>query len=161
MVYFEGNSNMIFTAPHGGRNYFQKNAFDNQTGITQNEAPKCRCEINCSLCEKEKIVTVLDRNTAEISLIIHKNFSLFQNQGSKHETILPHMLISFTSRQQVELNREKCQNGQCESIMIQELDWIYEFYHQKIRNIITFNKNLFKNNLLVDIHGMSSKQKFT
>jgi hypothetical protein len=47
----------------------------------------------------------MDKNTAELALIIYKNLVSIANKKNKSTLVLPHMLISMTSREQVELNR--------------------------------------------------------
>lgn len=122
LLYFQGNCNLIISAPHGGRNVQQLN-------FTSAYFSCCSCEkdslqfreasLNCQLCHNEKTVTVLDSNTCELSMVAYKN--LVTDFKSKGELKLPHLVICLASRQQMELNREKCFNQQCQSIVVKDL----------------------------------------
>jgi len=55
---------LIFSVPHGGKNIYD---------LPENNLKKFR-SLGCEECKDQDIVTVIDKNTAELSLIIYSNF---------------------------------------------------------------------------------------
>lgn len=129
--YNKGNMPIIISVPHGGT-------------LEVNEIPK-----------RSRGILGIDAGTIELARelvnIIRKKNN--QNQPLKKE---PSHVISRVRRSNIDLNREESRAYVNDSILAKA---IYNFYHGKIKELISFNINTFDRSLLIDVHGFEKHKR--
>lgn len=108
-----------------------------------------------SIPERSNGISGIDKGTIEFSkdLIKHlkRNFKI-KASGKNN----PSYLISKIRRSQIDLNRDKSVAYVQTSLFAQE---IYNFYHNKIKELIHSNLECYNRSLLIDIHGFEKKSR--
>jgi N-formylglutamate amidohydrolase len=105
----------------------------------------------------ERLTGVLgiDKNTIELTRDIIKCFELIAEKcnitGKK-----PSYIISHVRRNKIDLNRSNNEAYVLKSELGRE---IYQFYHDKLKEIIFNNLRIFQRSLLIDIHGFESHKR--
>lgn len=68
----------------------------------------------------------------------------------------PSYIISNVRRSKIDLNRSKDEAHDLNSVLARE---IYQFYHEKLKEIIFDNTKNFQYSLLIDVHGFESHNR--
>ncbi|MFX0136839.1 MAG: N-formylglutamate amidohydrolase [Candidatus Hodarchaeota archaeon] len=122
---------LIISAPHGG---------------------SIRCE---NIPERSNGIFGIDKGTKEFSKdlieLLKRNFRM-KATGN----VAPSYVISKVPRNQIDLNRDDSAAYVETSSLAQE---IYNFYHNKIQEIIRSNLKSHGRSLLIDIHGFEKKSR--
>ncbi|MFX0010005.1 MAG: hypothetical protein ACFE9R_06805 [Candidatus Hermodarchaeota archaeon] len=129
--FHQGNLPLIITVPHGGSIKYG------------------------SLPSRENGIMGIDSKTIEIALELIQYLKK-QNPRVENLNFSPSYVISLIHRSKIDFNREEFiafnQNSNLAKI-------IYNYYHQKIADIIHDNLETFNNSLLIDIHGFESDKR--
>jgi N-formylglutamate amidohydrolase len=120
-----GNIPLIFSVPHGG-SLKVENIPDRTSGIYG--------------VDKETVSLAFD--------LIENIYKVFQSNSKDIKS--PSYIISKVERLKIDFNRKESEAFHIKSNLAKE---IYQFYHSKINELISYNINEFKRSLLVDIHG--------
>ena len=97
----------------------------------------------------------IDKNTIELTRDIIKCFEIVA-EDNNFTGILPSYIISNVRRNKIDLNRSKDEAYDFNSVLGRD---IYQFYHEKLKEIIFTNLNKFQYSLLIDIHGFESHKR--
>jgi N-formylglutamate amidohydrolase len=127
----EGNIPLIISVPHGG-SFKVENIPDRTSGIYGID----RETISLAFELKKKIIKVFQFNSKEIKSPSH--------------------IISKVERLKIDFNRKELEAFHVKSSLAKEL---YQFYHSKIRELISYNLNAFQRSLLIDIHGFDKANR--
>ncbi|UCD01551.1 MAG: N-formylglutamate amidohydrolase [Promethearchaeota archaeon] len=131
-VEFEkGDIPLIISVPHGG---------------------VIRCE---KIPERSNGIFGIDKGTTEFAKDLIKLLKINFRMRANGNTI-PSYVISKIPRGQIDLNRDKALAFVHTSLLAQE---IYNFYHNKIQEIIHSNLASHGRSLLIDIHGFEKKSR--
>ncbi len=133
-VYFEfkrGTIPLIISVPHGG-SFKVENIPDRTSGIYG-----------------------VDRETVGLAFELIKNINKVFQLNSK-DIKSPSYIISKVERLKIDFNRKKSEAFHAKSSLAKE---IYQFYHSKISDFITYNLNEFHRSLLIDIHGFDKANR--
>ncbi|CAF0774579.1 unnamed protein product [Rotaria sp. Silwood1] len=138
--HFNGNVNIIFSAPHGG-----SLMLDNVPDRT-NDAYIRLSNIHDNFCDEDhrKIIVTKDTRTDEFT----ENVA---NELNKIGNFKPFIIIGKWHRKKVDFNREILDG----TLNHPEAISAYENYHMNLNNAINQVNNLFGKGLLIDIHGHS------
>ena len=129
--FHQGNLPLILTVPHGGSIKYE------------------------SLPDRENGIMGIDSKTIKIALKLIQYLKK-QNHTLENLNLSPSYVISLIHRSKIDFNREEFiafnQNSNLAKM-------IYNYYHQKIAQIIHNNLKTFNNSLLIDIHGFESDKR--
>lgn len=129
--YRRGTIPLIFSVPHGGTFKFE-NIPDRTNGIHG-----------------------VDKDTVRLAFdLIEKINKLFQLNSKDIGT--PSYIISKIKREYIDFNRKESEAFHVKSSLARE---IYQSYHNKIHELISYNLNRFKRSLLIDIHGFEKDKR--
>lgn len=126
-----GNIPLILSVPHGGT-------------LECNEIPK-----------RLDGVLGIDKNTIDLT----QNLVLLLEDFSEkyfHVKKSPSYIISKIRRSKIDLNRVEIEAYFPNSLLAKKL---YQFYHNKIRELIEYNLHKYHYSLLIDIHGFESHMR--
>jgi N-formylglutamate amidohydrolase len=129
----KGTIPLIFSVPHGGT---------------------LECE---NIPKRLNGILGIDKNTIELTQkLIYYIKKISEKKISKE--INPSYIISNVPRNKIDLNREENKAFFQNSLLAQK---VYQFYHEKIKEIILQNIKSFNHSLLIDIHGFESNKRPT
>ena len=129
--YRRGTIPLIISVPHGGL-FKVENIPDRTSGIDG-----------------------VDRETVSLAIDLIENINkLFQLNSKDIRT--PSYIISKVERLKIDFNRKESEAFHIKSSLAKE---IYQFYHNKINELISYNLNEFKRSLLIDIHGFEKAKR--
>jgi len=127
----KGDIPLIISVPHGG---------------------SLKCE---NIPERSNGIFGIDKGTTEFSKdlikLLKRNFRM---KGAGTRT--PSYIISKVPRSQIDLNRDETVAYVQTSLLAQE---IYNFYHNKIQELIHSNLDSHGSSLLIDVHGFEKKSR--
>ena len=127
----EGTIPLIFSVPHGGTTKFE-NIPDRINGIHG-----------------------VDKDTVRLAFDLIENINkIFQLNLDYIST--PSYIISKIRRVQIDFNRRESEAYYLKSNLAKE---IYQYYHNRILELISYNLNKFKRSLLIDIHGFEKSKR--
>ncbi|MFW9950899.1 MAG: hypothetical protein ACFFKA_12340 [Candidatus Thorarchaeota archaeon] len=129
--FHQGNIPLILSIPHGG-------------DLKNTEIPD---RVNGILGTDSKTIEL----GKELITMIEK-----YKQGSNKLIITPSYVISLIHRSKIDLNREEFEAFNPKSDIAK---LIYDFYHQKLKEIILYNLKTFNSSFLIDIHGFESDKR--
>ncbi len=129
--YERGRIPLIFSVPHGGTYQFE-NIPDRTSGIYG-----------------------VDKDTVRLAIDLMENINeLFQLNSKDNRT--PSYIISKIQRVKIDFNRKESEAFNIKSSLARD---IYQYYHNKIHELISFNLDKFKRSLLIDIHGFDKANR--
>ncbi len=129
--YDRGRIPLVFSVPHGGTYQFE-NIPDRTSGIYG-----------------------VDKDTVRLAIDLMKNINeLFQLNSKDNRT--PSYIISKIQRVKIDFNRKESEAFNIKSSLARD---IYQYYHNKIHELISFNLDKFKRSLLIDIHGFDKANR--
>jgi len=99
----------------------------------------------------------IDRGTISLAFELKKYINKVSQFNSK-DIISPSYIISKVERLKIDFNRKESEAFHTKSSLAKE---IYQFYHLKINELISYNLNKFKRSLLIDIHGFDKAKRPT
>ena len=127
----KGTIPLIFSVPHGGTTNFD--TIPDRTGGIHG----------------------VDKDTVKLAFELVENItSLFQRTFKDIRT--PSYVISKIKRVKIDFNRKESEAFFFKSNVARE---IYQYYHSKIQELISYNLNKFKRSLLIDIHGFEKSKR--
>jgi len=129
--YERGRIPLIFSVPHGGTYQFE-NIPDRTSGIYG-----------------------VDKDTVRLAIDLMENINelfLLNSQDNR----APSYIISKIQRVKIDFNRKESEAFNIKSSLARD---IYQYYHNKIRELISFNLDKFKRSLLIDIHGFDKANR--
>jgi len=129
--YEMGTIPLVFSVPHGGTDEFGA-VPDRTSGIYG-----------------------VDRDTVKLANDLMKNINELFNLNSQ-DNKTPSYIISKIQRVKIDFNRKESEAFNIKSNLASD---IYQYYHNKIHELISFNLNKFKRSLLVDIHGFDKANR--
>jgi N-formylglutamate amidohydrolase len=97
----------------------------------------------------------IDKNTIELTRDIIKSIEIIAEK-SNYTEIKPSYIISHVRRNKIDLNRSISEAYDFNSALAGE---IYQFYHEKLKEIIFNNLKIFQYSLLIDIHGFEAHKR--
>jgi len=129
--YDKGTIPLIISVPHGGK-------------LECNDIPK-----------RLTGILGIDKGTIELARDL---MEYFENIAYKDGFVgkKPSYIISNVRRNKIDLNRSEDKAHDINSSLARQ---IYQFYHDKIRQLITENLKIFHYSLLIDIHGFESHKR--
>ena len=131
IAFHKGNIPLILSVPHGG---------------------KLECN---NIPIRSQGILGIDGRTIKIAKKLIELITLeYQNQTGTAKT--PSYVISKVRRSKIDLNRDETEAYVQSSLTAQK---IYNFYLDKIREIVLDNLNLFNRSLLVDVHGFEKHKR--
>ncbi len=131
IAFHKGNIPLILSVPHGG---------------------KLECN---NIPIRYQGILGIDGRTIKIAKKLIELITLeYQNQIGTAKT--PSYVISKVRRSKIDLNRDETEAYVQSSLTAQK---IYNFYLDKIREIVLDNLNLFNRSLLVDVHGFEKHKR--
>lgn len=126
-----GTIPLIFSVPHGGTTNFD-NIPDRIHGILG-----------------------VDKDTVNLTLDLIENINgLFQQ--TTNDPKKPSYIISKIKREKIDFNRRESEAFYLESSLARK---IYQFYHNRVQELISYNLNKFKRSLLIDVHGFEKSKR--
>ena len=126
-----GTIPLIFSVPHGGTFKFE------------------------NIPERTMGIQGIDKDTVRLALDLIGNINnLFQLNSKDIRT--PSYIISKIKRVNIDFNRKESKAFHVKSSLARE---IYQSYHNKIHELISYNINKFKRSLLIDIHGFEKNKR--
>jgi len=132
--YFEcrkGTIPLIFSVPHGGSTKFD------------------------AIPNRINGIHGVDKDTVRLAFDLIENINkIFQLNSDYIST--PSYLISKIKRVKIDFNRKESEAFHVKSSFARE---IYQSYHNKIHELISYNLNKFKRSLLIDIHGFEKNKR--
>jgi len=132
--YFEcrkGTIPLIFSVPHGGSTKFD------------------------AIPNRINGIHGVDKDTVRLAFDLIENINkIFQLNSDNIST--PSYLISKIKRVKIDFNRKESEAFHVKSSLARE---IYQSYHNKIHELISYNLNKFKRSLLIDIHGFEKNKR--
>jgi N-formylglutamate amidohydrolase len=132
--YFErrkGTIPLIFSVPHGGSTKFD------------------------AIPDRINGIHGVDKDTVRLAFDLIENINkIFQLNSDYIST--PSYLISKIKRVKIDFNRKESEAFHVKSSLARE---IYQSYHNKIHELISYNLNKFKRSLLIDIHGFEKTKR--
>ncbi len=129
--YERGRIPLIFSVPHGGTYQFE-NIPDRTSGIYG-----------------------VDKDTVRLAIDLMENINeLFQLNFKDNRA--PSYIISKIQRVKIDFNRKESEAFNIKSSLARD---IYQYYHNKIHELISFNLDKFKRSLLIDIHGFDKANR--
>jgi len=132
--YFEcrkGTIPLIFSVPHGGSTKFD------------------------IIPDRINGIHGVDKDTVKLAFDLIENINkIFQLNSDYIST--PSYLISKIKRVKIDFNRKESEAFHIKSSLARE---IYQSYHNKIHELISYNLNKFKRSLLIDIHGFEKNKR--
>ena len=126
-----GTIPLIFSVPHGGTTNIE-NIPDRINGIHG-----------------------VDRETIKLTFDLIDNIREFSNFKSE-DNWMPSYIISKIKRLKIDFNRKETEAFSLKSNMARE---IYQYYHNKILELISYNLKKFDRSLLIDIHGFEKSKR--
>ncbi len=129
--YRKGTIPLIFSVPHGGTFKFE-NIPDRTSGIYG-----------------------VDKDTVKLAFNLIENINNLFKINSK-DIKSPSYIISKVERVKIDFNRKESEAFHVKSNLARE---IYQSYHNKIRELISYNLTKFKRSLLIDIHGFDKANR--
>ncbi len=99
----------------------------------------------------------IDRGTISLAFELKKYINKVFQLNSK-DIKSPSYIISKVERLKIDFNRKESEAFDTKSSLAKE---IYQFYHNKINELISYNLNKFKRSLLIDIHGFDKAMRPT
>ncbi|MHA1805287.1 MAG: hypothetical protein ACTSU4_12295 [Promethearchaeota archaeon] len=132
MFFEKGTIPLIFSVPHGG---------------------SLRCK---EIPERENGIFGIDKGTIEIARKLCSIISSRLKIKENNEKSIPSLIISNLKRSQIDLNRDEHEAFNSNSKIAKKL---YHFYHDKIREFISYNLKYFGISLLIDIHGFEKHKR--
>jgi N-formylglutamate amidohydrolase len=129
--FHQGNLPLIITVPHGGSFKYE------------------------SLPDREDGILGIDSKTIEIALQIIQYLKKY-NSTLEDMNLSPSYVISLIHRSKIDFNRDEFNAFNQNSNLAKN---VYNYYHQKIAQIIQNNLDTFNSSLLIDIHGFESDKR--
>ncbi|MBY9020840.1 MAG: N-formylglutamate amidohydrolase [Candidatus Lokiarchaeota archaeon] len=127
----KGTIPLIFSVPHGGTSKFE-NIPDRTSGIYG-----------------------VDRETVSLAFDLIKNINkVFQFNSQVIKS--PSYILSKVERLKIDFNRKESEAFHAKSSLAKN---IYQFYHDRINELISYNLSEFKRSLLIDIHGFDKSKR--
>ena len=129
--YKMGTIPLVFSVPHGGTDQFE------------------------TIPDRTSGIYGVDRDTVKLAKDLMKNingFFLLNSQDNR----APSYIISKIQRVKIDFNRKESEAFNIKSSLARD---IYQYYHNKIRELISFNLDKFKRSLLIDIHGFDKANR--
>jgi len=129
--YHIGNIPLILSSPHGGTIK------------------------NIDIPQRSKGILGIDKETNTLLLdLTEKIEKKFEIKSSKMKT--PSYIFSKIHRSRLDLNREEFTAYNEKSKLAKEL---FRFYHNKVKEMVSYNIEIFNRSLLVDIHGFEKSKR--
>jgi N-formylglutamate amidohydrolase len=97
----------------------------------------------------------IDLKTIELAYDLIKYLKTYSKK-SNNEVNSPSYLISLISRSKIDFNRNESEAFDQKSNLAK---LVFNFYHQKIMEFISFNLRKFNTSLLIDIHGFERNKR--
>ena len=129
--YGRGTIPLIFSVPHGGTFKFE-NIPNRTNGIYG-----------------------VDKDTVRLSFDLIENINELFKINSK-DIKSPSCIISKVERAKIDFNRKESEAFNVKSSLAKE---IYQSYHHKIYELISYNLSEYKQSLLIDIHGFEKAMR--
>jgi len=129
--YERGTIPLLISVPHGG-SFKVENIPDRASGIYG-----------------------VDKETVSLAFDLIENINKVFQFNSKNVKS-PSYIISKVERLKIDFNRKESEAFHKKSSLAKE---IYQFYHSKINELISYNLNEFKRSLLIDIHGFERAKR--
>jgi N-formylglutamate amidohydrolase len=127
----KGNIPLVISVPHGGK-------------IDVDTIPR-----------RTKGVLGIDGETIKIAWKLIDLIESFYRE-EQMEGKSPSYIISKVSRSRIDLNRKESESFIPHSNIAQQ---IYRFYHDKIRESILYNLNIYEKSVLIDLHGFEKANR--
>ncbi len=126
-----GTIPLIFSVPHGGTTNFE------------------------SLPDRTNGIHGVDKETVKLTFDLIENIRKLSNLKSIDNWI-PSYIISKIKRVKIDFNRKETEAFYLKSNLARE---IYQNYHDKILELISYNLKKFNRSLLIDIHGFEKSKR--
>lgn len=108
-----------------------------------------------SIPERSSGILGIDKRAKELALELVDYIKLCSRKKNSVQKS-PSYVISKVRRSKIDLNRPEIEAFDTNSSLARE---IYRFYHDKIKELISHNLNLFGRSLLLDIHGFEKDKR--
>ncbi len=126
-----GTIPLIFSVPHGGTTNFE------------------------ILPDRINGIHGVDKETIRLTFDLIEKIHEFTNLKSK-DNWMPSYIISKIKRVKIDFNRKETEAFYLKSNLARE---IYQYYHNKILELISYNLKKFNRSLLIDIHGFEKSKR--
>jgi N-formylglutamate amidohydrolase len=131
ITFNQGNIPLILSVPHGG-------------GLKDN-----------AILDRVNGILGIDLKTIELTYELIKCIEMYSKKTC-NSIKTPSYLISLIHRLKIDFNRDELTAFNQKSNLAKN---VYNFYHQKIMEFISFNLKTYNSSLLIDIHGFERDKR--